>query len=882
MSKKQVYLLSALLPIVVMLVVFACLGVYPFHTGSVMAIDFASQYIDLFAYFKRAVLTLDFDSFFYSFSKSIGGDMIGLWGYYLMSPFNIFYVLIPTEFISVAATLTILARYGAMGLTFSHLLIKRYNGLEKPLFIPLFSLLYALNGFHIANQMNPIWFDAMVMLPLVIIGVETVLDGGKGYKYSIVLAASIIMQYYMSYMICLFIILYSFVYMARVHTGNTVKERLVTYFKPIARLAGYSFLAVGLSAILLYPVVQNLLISKGTYTDPLKFVWAFEFNPLDILSKLMIGAFDYDQMPSGLPNVYVGAMALVPCCLFFTHKSFRKREKLALGFVFVVFVISMAHDFSNKIWHLGQTPAWFYHRFSYLMAFLMVITGFRYTQYAKRIAPIGVAIAIGLVLIVNGIVYHGAFSFMTVPQQVLSTVFWLFVVSVFAIDTKKIPHVSLVVLLLSAIEVGVNAYISQSRIGYANALALQNSYVTQETVIDEIRPTNTTFYRIAKTYNRTKNDPFMHDFPGLTHFSSNMEAATLDLFDYLGDAGSNAATNYGSGTPLTDALYGVKYFVQMRNLTPEQKQIPNIYAYTRETTRKDLYAYYNSVMETDRLRVYQNDNVLSLGFGVSQNVIDTVFDVNTPAENQQKILQAFGQTREPFFTQFAFSDIKLDNFETDNPNDLTSVSLTRVDKTRPAKITYTFTPQTNEAYYISLPSTVNKSKNELSLSLNGNVYEYYVTFDHRQLWNVAYGDQGKEITFEISTSELDTLDIFNVRLWKLDGEKVRHAIDKRRQQNMNVQNWSDNWIQGTINVTDDSTYVMTTIPFSPGWQAWVDGQQVAPLKVWGSLLAVPITSGQHAIELRYTPVGWQTGVYITVVSFVTMIGLRAYEKRKRR
>ena len=90
-----------------------------------MAVDFGQQYISFFGLLKNAVLSGDLSSLTYSFTKSLGGDMIGVLGYYLMSPFNIFYILIPFKHYGLAVFLTIWLRYGAIGLSFSHFLIKR-------------------------------------------------------------------------------------------------------------------------------------------------------------------------------------------------------------------------------------------------------------------------------------------------------------------------------------------------------------------------------------------------------------------------------------------------------------------------------------------------------------------------------------------------------------------------------------------------------------------------------------------------------------------------------------------------------------------------------------------------------------------------------------
>lgn len=881
-TTRQIYVLCALVPLAIMIINFIILGVFPFGKTTVMAIDFASQYIDLFAYLKRAVLSLDIDSFFYSFSKSLGGDMVGLWGYYLLSPFNLIYVIIPFEWITSAATLTILARYSAMGLTFGHLLIKRYNGLsQKPLLVPIFATLYTLSGFAVANQMNPLWYDALVFLPLVIIGVEEIMDGKRHvYRYVLMLAAMIIMQYYMAYMMCLFIVLYSLFYASRIYKGKNSVQKIVSYVIPLVRLACYSVLAVGVSAIILYPVVQNLLITKGTYTESVPFTWAFEFNPLEIVSKLFIGAFDYDQMPNGLPNIYVGAAAFIGILLYFSAKTIRKSERVMAFMIFVIFVISMAHDFTNKIWHLGQTPAWFFHRFTYLTCFFIVLLGYRGVVARTKIGWRTITVMISLIVAMNVITLMQTHSYMTIIQQLISVVFWgSCIVILFVSGVPKVYKMP-VLLFLTVAELLINANVSQSRIGYAHDIAFKNAQSVQKEVLDTIRPETPTFYRIGKMFTRTKNDPFMFDYPGLTNFSSTMEATTLDLFDYLGDAGSNASTNYGNGTPLTDALFGVRYMVQVRNLPADLENNEDIYHLTRESTRKDLYTYYTAVSETNRLRVYENKNVLPIGFGVPTHFVHLIMERNAPAYNQNQILQALMPSNTPYFESFALENVELDNFTTDNPEQLSPVALTRNDVNKQASISYTFTPQTNEAYYISLPATTNVSKSDLTMTLNGQIYEYYRTFDARQLFNVSYGNAGEKQTFTLSTNTLNNLNIYNVQLWRLNGELVKEAITQTAKQGLQVSSWSDNRVEGTITLLPNSTYMMTSIPYSQGWQAWVDGQQVHPIKVWDSLMAIPMTEGTHHVKLVYTPVGWWMGVSMTAISLLVLGVASVWEKKR--
>ena len=311
--KGVLYALSALLPMTIMLVVWFFMGSYPFGNKSLMAVDFGQQYISFFGLLKNAVLTGNLSSLTYSFTKSLGGDMIGVLAYYLMSPFNIFYIIIPFKHYALAVFLTIWLRYGAIGLSLAHLLIKRYKGAEsKRWMVPLFATAYALSGMLVSYQMNVIFYDAMIMLPIVIVYLEQLLEGEAPYPYAFVLGITVLLQFYMGYMTSIFIVLYACYYVSpRLANEGDWKQKLKYYLQPLWKFFIYSILGVAMASIILVPVFFNLLESKGQVGGAMTFSFAFQINPLDILSKLSIGGFDNTSGWSAgpnLPNIYIGSL----------------------------------------------------------------------------------------------------------------------------------------------------------------------------------------------------------------------------------------------------------------------------------------------------------------------------------------------------------------------------------------------------------------------------------------------------------------------------------------------------------------------------------------------------------------------------------------------
>ncbi len=91
--------LSFWTPVLLMLGYFIYRGFYPFGSSSVLTVDLGQQYVDFFAYFRHTLLHSP-SELFYSFSKALGGPMIGEAAYYLLSPFNLLFVFFPGKYLT--------------------------------------------------------------------------------------------------------------------------------------------------------------------------------------------------------------------------------------------------------------------------------------------------------------------------------------------------------------------------------------------------------------------------------------------------------------------------------------------------------------------------------------------------------------------------------------------------------------------------------------------------------------------------------------------------------------------------------------------------------------------------------------------------------------
>ena len=110
---SRAYWLSFLLPVVILFGAYIVFQVWPF--GSVLSLDLNAQYVYYYDYMYD-VFAGD-ESIWYSWSRNLSGEFMGIIGYYLASPFNLLVWIFPREWITEGLMTMMLAKAGAAGLT---------------------------------------------------------------------------------------------------------------------------------------------------------------------------------------------------------------------------------------------------------------------------------------------------------------------------------------------------------------------------------------------------------------------------------------------------------------------------------------------------------------------------------------------------------------------------------------------------------------------------------------------------------------------------------------------------------------------------------------------------------------------------------------------
>lgn len=865
---RQNRLLSVLcffVPVLLILGYFIARGLSPFGSSSLLTVDLGQQYVDFFAWFRSALLHHP-SSFFYSFSKDLGGEMFGTSAYYLFSPLNLLLVFFPAGRLTSGIMLILLLRYGLAGLSFAWVLNK--NNLQHGVRLVGFATAYALMGWMVANQLNMLWLDVVILLPLVIHGLIKLLHGQGIWTYVFWLTLTMIDNYYMAWMVCLFTILFM------VWQLTLLKGGWRSRLKAFLSYVGSSILAASSAAVVLLPTIAALLTSKASYTE-FSFKLKPEYLPWKILAKFVPGAFDFHQMPSGQPNIYVGMVGALAALIYFFDKRQKGSSRIVATLISLFLFASCCIPILDLVWHAGQYPVWYPSRFSYVISFWMLWLAATVLTPDFRLSRHGFELLILLVIGIYAFLNHAVHqvSFLNVQMLILGLVLAVITLITFRLDRSSSPAwYDLLLVVLMCADVSVSAYASLDNIAYVSQSEFASYTKQLDHAANYIKGHDHGFYRIGKNFMRTKDDPMQGDYYGGDHFSSNLEPQIPAFYGAIGQPDGDGFVSYNNGTEVTDSLLGFKYYFQAMN----NGQVRNQGVLDITSMRPDLN-HYRYQKEVGIVGIRKNPYALPIAFGASNKVLDVHHTILDPLFYQSNIYQSLAgkPIMDPIFTVTNFTHATFNNVQ--RSDTITGETFTKKDLLQPASVTLTFRVPTNDPYYLTLGSEV---KSQATILINRRPLTQYSNYRHTIVVNLARkGSRGKTITITMSLKH-NTLWMQNVSVYRLREHEFINSWRTLKSAPLRITSRSERRLSGTVNIHRNQQLLMTTIPYASGWHIKVDGRTVLPVKVAVTFLAVPISPGHHRVTLAYTPPLLGLGALISLVTITACLGWRFYQRHR--
>ncbi len=825
-----------------------------------LTVDCYHQYAPFLVAFRDKILSGD--SLFYSWNDGLGQEYYAAYANYTASPLNILAIFATAKTIPVFIGILTCIRAGLASVFMTMFLSANDNKRIDNVTV-VFASAYALCGWYISYFWNIMWCDAVVLLPLVMLGLRRLLLDRRIDLYAISLAVLIYSNYYAGYFVCLFLVMFAPVYYLALYQPSKDKSaphRLCpkTFAVSAGLFAGASLVAAGATALLTLPtyfILQNCSATGDQLTVDLN----LQTNLFDFLGRLMVAA--NPNIRDGMANVYCGLVIVLLLPLFFMlpkNSGITLRHKIGFGAIMIVMYLSFTNRMLNFIWHGMHFPNQIPYRESFLMSFLLVFVAFLTIRRIRLITPsavMGSVAGCAAFLILYEKFGTGKEGYI----QMGLTLLFLFIQGAVlkVISDKNCKKSSFfcetLVTVTMLIEIFTSATVSISTVADNEGFAGYSFYGKNQQQIMEYALSvegtegHNTFERTELFPNNICDIQSLYNVKGMSIFSSTARENFVRYMRNFGFHSNNINGFRNAGiTRVTATLLGVRNLVTIENT----QTVPSVF--DKETS------------VSDEVTVYGNPDALSVGYMVSEDILNYYpdYDLESDAFLKTNLWVKSMGCEGSVYTPLIMTAEETENMNIPQNNGNSLVyDIVKSDTKSVFTVTVDGAEEGADVYVYT-----NASKGGTAVvTCEGQVK----TFEIRAYQTITLGTYtGSPITLQV-TFPVSPMGQLKVYAYQLNYNAYENMVATLADEQLNGTPYDSTHLNGTIDVKEDGLMLLT-IPYSEGWSAEVDGSEAEIIAINDALMGIRLSKGSHEIKLTYSPYMFKEGLAISCVCILVI------------
>ncbi len=841
---------SVFLCAAIILLVYIAADLFPFGHDTLAWCDMEQQAVPLMCDFKDILEGRS--GFFLSLKNAGGMNFYGVFFFFLASPFSFLAYFVPKASMLDFMNILVLLKLCCCALTSSVFFSRTFKKLPLALCCSL-SMCYAMCGYSMLFYQNLIWLDVMYFFPLFLLSLLNLLKGGRIWPYSLCLSIMIVLNYYLSYMVILFTILASGMYLF----ANNKNAR--------------SFSAAGLGIGTGISLLSTAVVWLPSY---LQIMASARIS--DLMANIRYSSF-FTPLYTTLPFLFCTFFCLTVFSAVPVRAVFHSRR---LGFLFalyLVLILPVIIEPINKIWHTGSYQA-FPVRYGFMTVFTALVTlsaGLTYDmdnmerkQIPRRI-PSAVCIMMCILslfcclLMVSrnrDVLEHYTHSLWGNRPFAVSTgiVFLVLCLSAAVIiifwrrGKVTLRLMASLLLILSIIQGTFNSYV------YIGTAARNTSYYAG---ISQLSSESASFlpYRLK---NNKKYFSVNHTgalgYNTIDHYTSLTSKDALFTSKKLGYSSYWMEISSSGGSMLSDVLMANRYILSSSRNEP---------------------GGFCPVFFSGAYTVYDNPYVFPLAAVFGNTSCDDVlsFPENMSRIEYQQFLAGllFGSKNEI---------VKIHSCDSAKNISVSKGSTYRVDKQSEgsdSELDYTIDVKGDTALYMDLFLNYTNNLSEpvygsVKAIVNGTVIsdKYPSSSENGFLCLGRFCDERVDVRIVINNSfEASSFGVFSI-----DCDRLASAVsDSCGISDISIVS---NGLDITLDTADGSVLFLP-IFYDEGFSASVNGLKTPVFHALDGLMCIPISIDSKTVSLRFIPKGFKSGMIISIIGIILFVIISAFRPLKK-
>lgn len=813
-------LIGVLISTLILLISFSVSKIYPFGDNTLIYNDLQLQYYDLCGYLRNVIGGKD--DIFYSFNMGMGMGTIATIAYYLASPFNILFVFTnETNLISIITIVIVLKILACVPTSYIYL-VKRYKISSKC--ATLLSVAYSMMEFNVQNNSNLMWLDALIILPIVALGIYQLINKNRTILYFLSLFYAVLFTYYTGYIICIFavgfFILEEIIY--AIDNGH-VKNNLLA---DVLSFAIVSILACFATSLILIPNIIQTIGHEST--DLPNMLRMFKF--LEGYKDLFLN--NEKVVSTGTaPAIFVGSLPLVLLGGIVLPRRIKLSKRILCIAVLLIGMLTFYIAPVNYAFSMFKSTNSYYFRHSFVYSFLLIsLAGYYISNAEYRKWD----------YIKSGL-FISAFALVTKIVAADTGLLWSAIIPItigVLLDINKTnvkEGVSVVILILLFAVIGVEHITDWTMELKDHTFSRTYAVSYDEDIsrkIQAIKSMDEGLYRIDKMGTR---------FNDYEQSSCNIESANFgysSLSNYL----STRRDNIG------DFMVKMGYTIEPKiELYDCIQPIDNIMGVKYIISKNMPEGYELLDMDSNGIGTYKNPYILPVAVEYNN---DFVLEEGNPFDNHRKLIDSIGLQSKDIYINANIESISTEN----------------------ATLNYRFVANVNGPMYCYIMNGADGT----TISVEGNPIRTNSWYSNQIVYIGDY-NKGDAANISITGGDITDYEIFGC---SIDVSAMKNAFAALRDNKCSIIDMSKGRLEIDYEAASDAS-IMVTIPYESGWKVKVNGRETVCNKVGNTFIGIDIEEGNNNIILEYHPRGFAIGIIISAVSIIAYCIYESFERRKR-
>ena len=719
------------------------------------------------------------------------------------------------------------------------------------------AVIYSISIFYFRHVTYWEFFaDAMLFLPLLLIGAERIIRYGKPTVFILAIALSMIDNFYFAYINFLLTFLYIlFRWFIRLQGSEWEKRHQIVQF------VGGGLLGAALSAPFFVPAVYGYL---NNFRPPFE----GEIPLFDMTENILFNG----------KMVLLPAFAVVGIFLFPLYKN-----KLFRLFSVMMIVLSVLHASPavGSLFNGFSAPQYRWEHMLMLVSGGVVAVALqRWKEFQWRHTVVAVLAAIGT---------YGLFSVLHLegkPSLYSDSVFVLAFAIFVLVLVAKVPqlrhwdlmlYAGIVISTLITVnlfqdekltEDNTNVHQVQGQ-GIPQSFFTSDAYnaeIPRELIHDLTQAESDPLARFDWMIGTRNNTPIVQDFLGTSSYSSILNQHVLQFYweDLAIDMGRESVSRY-AGLGGRANLYSLIHTVYA---VRQDKGNPIPYGFEEVATNEGYRAFEN----TNRLPFVRTTDLVFTEEALS----DAPVLAREHAMLRGVVLDVAGQASEAVpVVENVMNQISVKPVRATYENNQLIVT----GKDGGIDLNVSNRGVFKEDAYVSF--YLKRDTSDVGFKMKVNDYK-----TTRKRTNSIYRTRVNDITIRVPAEEVIRIRIpegsyalKDIAVHAEDYTTLEKAVQQSTEQPTPEVEWSGGHAHIQLNNPKNDTYAVMPIPFEKGWTARVNGQKVPVLKGNYAFTAIPIETGKNTIELNYRPPYFVPSLLIAMIGLVGAIYWLGYRKR---